>query len=416
MMTTVQATKERDPLSGETPPSPDSPLSGTADARRVEAALRPLIECGCAGPPLEVVGPIASRPWSRVFQGKGPAYPTPVAIKLCLDPASGQASGELAGAYFRALSCVHKSMHGHPMFGSARPYALFEDLGVVIAEWVNGPTLSRVITASAPMNARLAARKAGAWLARLHLSTEPFYRPLHVQEMLRQLDVAMTGHRPPPSASIVGGALDALHQTAHSVTGAPVLWTRVHGDFKPDNMLLSDNKLIGIDIDLRWPGPGLLDAAQFLNHLALLFRTPRGVRQLASGGQISAAFRRGYEEDGGVQLGHAQLAWVRLHNAVRLFLKHHSWSPRPVGWITGWSLRQLIAHSTDMLERAGPSGTKLSDRPRRQEPACEHSVSERIAYLEDVLAFLAEDEDTWLSPDADRLLFNALGCQADRKD
>jgi len=40
----------------------------------------------------------------------------------------------------------------------------------------------------------------------------------------------------------------------------------------------------------------------------------------------------------------------------------------------------------------------------------------RIAYLEDVLTFLAEDEDTWLSPDADRLLFNALGPQADRKD
>jgi hypothetical protein len=307
-------------------------------------------------------------------------------------------------------------MHGHPMFGSACPYALFEDLGVVVAEWVNGPTLSRVITASTPMNARLAARKAGAWLARLHLSTEPFYRPLHVQEMLGQLDVAMTGRPRPPSASIAGRALDALHQTAHSVTGAPVLWTRVHGDFKPDNMLLSDNKVTGIDIDLRWPGPGLLDAAQFLNHLALLIRTPRGVRRLASSGQISAAFRRGYEQDGGIPLGHAQLAWVRLHNAVRLFLKHHDWSPRPVGWITGWSLRQLIARSTDVLERAGSSGTESADSPQRQEPAHDQSVSGRIAYLEDVLTFLAEDEDTWLSPDADRLLFNALGSQADRKD
>jgi serine/threonine protein kinase len=380
----------------------------------MEDVLRPLLDRVPGISALSVTGPVASRPWSRVFHGQGSAYPTPVAIKLCLDPTTGQASPELARAYIRALASVHEAMDGHSRFASARPYALFEDLGLVVAEWVNGPTLSRLIISSPPMNARLAVRKAGAWLAQLHRSANHSFRPLNAEEMLAQLEVAMTGFRRPASASIFGRALEALHQTAPSVTGTPIVWTLVHGDFKPDNMLVSSGKLTGIDMDLRYPGPGVLDAAQFLNHLALLFRTPRGIRRLSYGNEISASFRRGYEQDGGLPLDYPQLAWVRLHNAVRLLLKHRDWSSRPVGWMTGWSLRQLIVRSTDILER---SSSAAADAPRRPETPDETAAaSGRIAYLEDVLTFLAEDEDTWLSPDADRLLFDALGPRAERKD
>ena len=415
-MTFIHAAGEHDASNGITVSHPvDSALSGTADARRVEAALRPLLAHVSEESRLDVSGPIASRPWSRVFQGKGPAYPSPVAIKLCLDPASSQASPELARSYFRALSSVHESMQGHRHFASARPYALFEDLGLVVAEWVNGPTLSRVITASPPMDARLAVRKAGAWLARLHRSTNHSYRPLHTDEMLAQLDRAIAESQHAPSAGIFGRALDALHQTAPSVSGTPVVWTLVHGDFKPDNMLVTGGKLTGIDMDLKYPGPGALDVAQFLNHLTLLFWTPRGVRRLSHSSQVSASFCRGYEQDGGLPLGYPQLAWVRLHNAVRLLLKHRDWSSGPVGWMTGWSLRQLISHSTDILERVNAAGTDLPDAPPRPEVPDDHG-SGRIGCLENVLTFLAEDEDTWLSPDADRLLFEALRPQAERKD
>ena len=393
----------------------------------MEAALRPLVERVDGISALSVSGPVASRPWSRVFRGQGSAYPTPVAIKLCLDPVTGQPSAEAARAYFHALRSVHHNMSGHPLFASTEPSALFEDLGVVVAEWVHGPTLSRVITAAPAMDARLAARKAGAWLARLHRSAEPSLQPLDTREMLAQLDRAIAAQQRSHSeqshlGGTLGRALDALHQTASGVSETPIVWTRVHGDFKPDNMLVSEGKLTGIDIDLRYPGPGLLDAAQFLNHLALLFRTPRGIRRLPFADRISASFCRGYEQDGGLALGYPQLAWVRLHNAVRLLLKHRDWSRRPVGWITGWSLRQLTVRSTDLLERMDRVQAGCADAPDRLGPTPPVVMAEpgiavtRIAYLEDVLTFLAEDEDTWLSPDADRLLFNALGPQADRKD
>ena len=423
-MSLMQAAENRDPPVVDPRCDLDSrsssdtaELSGTTDAREIEAALRPLVERLSGTSALSVSGPVTSRPWSVVFYGQGSAYPTPVAIKLCLDPTSRQPAPELARSYFDALGCVHDRMNGHPLFASARPYALFEDLGVVVAEWVDGPMLSRVITASPVMDARLAARKAGAWLARLHRSADASFRPLDARGMLSQLDTVLAAHQRPRSGSILGGALDALHQTACSVTGTPVLWTRVHGDFKPDNMLMSGGKLTGIDIDLRYPGPGSLDTAQFLNHLALLFRTPRGIRRFSRGGEISASFCRGYQRDGGLPLGHPQLAWVRLHNAVRLFLRHRDWSSRPVGWITSWSLRQLIARMTDTLERMDGATAEFPDALGDQEPTPrQDGASTRVARLEDVLTFLAEDEDTWLSPDADRLLFGALSPPMDPKD
>jgi hypothetical protein len=416
-MSLIHAAEYRDQQAIVSRRDPDGRSStDTMDAGRMEAALRPLVERGRGVSALRVTGPVASRPWSRVFHGRGSAYPTPVAIKLCLDPVTGQPSAEEARAYFHALRSVHHSMSGDPLFASTEPYALFEDLGVVVAEWVHGPTLSRLITGSPAMDARLAARKAGAWLARLHGSAEPSFRPLDTSELLAQLDTALAAQQRPPSGPALGRAVDALHQTARSVSETPVVWTRVHGDFKPDNMLVSGGKLTGIDIDLRYPGPGLLDAAQFLNHLALLFRTPRGIRRRSGGDQIGASFCRGYEQDGGLPLGYPQLAWVRLHNSVRLLLKHRDWSRRPVGWITGWSLRQLTDRSADLLERIDRVKAGPPDASGRAELTPEQRIATtRIAHLEDVLAFLAEDEDTWLSPDADRLLFNALSSQVDRK-
>ena len=53
--------------------------------------------------------------------------------------------------------------------------------------------------------------------------------------------------------------------------------TRLHGDFKTDNLIVNGNNLVGIDTNLKHTGVCFRDIAHFVNQLDLLFYHPKGL-------------------------------------------------------------------------------------------------------------------------------------------
>lgn len=87
---------------------------------------------------------------------------------------------------------------------------------------------------------------------------------------------------------------------------------RIHGDFKPQNMLYDGTRCTGLDTHWMSVGAPLYDLAPFLNHLWLAGvgrrGSPAGSRYLLA----EEAFLRGY----GTAVSMRALRWVQLYFAL----------------------------------------------------------------------------------------------------
>ena len=304
---------------------------------------------------------IAASPWSRIYLGTGSAYPGPVAIKIFIDPADGTISPRAASAYHRALTRVAGHTSDDALFGSIAPLDVFHDLGTVISEWVSGPTLSQCLHGSSRAEACRASHHAGLWLSRLHHAMGPGDGHLDTDELLDKTGAELAQHPWIAKHPLVEAAVGLLCRTAATAGAQPVPWTSVHGDYKPDNLIVTEGKLYGLDFDVVHRGPVTLDAAQFLNHLALYFYSPGLLTQLINRHRIAQAFLDGYEQTGGLILPRPALVWTRLHHAIRCLVKLGQWSPPPKSWVTQWTIRRLIA---DLVDEANYLFDPLGGRER----------------------------------------------------
>jgi hypothetical protein len=184
------------------------------------------------------------------------------------------------------------------------------------------------------------------------------------------------------------------------------------------NLILSNGVGVGIDLDLAHLTPTVHDAAHFLNHLYLLFCSYAGMVRLGTVPDLVRAFCEGYTVGGAMELPRQLLAWERLRNAVHLFLRNREWSRPPRSWIAGLVLAKLIRTLSDELAELlachhdRNQQTDAGGPPRRLPMPAPTDPQARVDYLEDVLVYLVEDDDTWFSHDSDQLVFEALNSSA----
>ncbi|HEY0523031.1 MAG TPA: hypothetical protein VGD08_06570 [Stellaceae bacterium] len=300
---------------------------------------------------LRVAGPIATQRWSRVFRGDGGAYPTPVAIKLCIDPATDAPSGDEARRGFEALTQANELLGDAADCAAARALDVVEEEGLIVAEWVDGPTLAARLLDHRLSNtdALWHAAWAGRWLATLHRKSAVQDRPVDTDLLLGHIDDATAGAK---LDAVSKSAVALLRQSAANLHRSHVSRAASHGDCKAENFIVSGSRLVAVDIELRHEDAVTNDLAQFLNHLRLLFFRPRGLYRLIRVGAFERAFLQGYAENGGT-IPAAVLAWVRLQNALRLSLRRHHWSGRgPLARIGDWSFKHVVAGLTRELARA----------------------------------------------------------------
>lgn len=318
-----------------------------AEADRLQQILRPLMPGPNGAPSRLVVHPIRRGSLSRVFRGDGTADGQPVVIKICIDPATGAPDCANAAAYFAAMQGVRALSAQDPRIGCSTPLLLLQAQAIVVASWIDGPTVEHVVQRGTPSEARAAITLSGAWLARFHLAAGLTSRTWDMQPVLGQLDaVIATAQQAGTRMPLLLGAAALLHRTAGLVGAIAMPWSRQHGDFKPGNLILSGDTVAAIDIDYRPPAPCIVDAAQFLNHAAL--QRPWRLARENWIGFVEAAFHEGGAQ-GGVVLPALPLAWTRLHHGLRTVIHSHVWSKPPKIWVTGWYLRRLVRHLSRQL-------------------------------------------------------------------
>lgn len=238
---------------------------------------------------------------------------TQVVAKISLDNGLPDASAERLRAECELLRELQSMLTADEHHGVLEPLAYFtaEGHGIMLTRRFHGADLAMFLRRANRGDACQASHAAGAWLRTLHTAGgERGRQTLGTQEKLE--DLFGTYGDVLPQSGTIGAACRALRAHAERVERVVAVPVRIHGDFKPQNLLISPTRMVGLDIHWQSTGPAVYDLAPFLNHLWLLAR-PRPLAPLwRDRNVVAAAFLDGY----GTAPDMRSLRWVRLYFAL----------------------------------------------------------------------------------------------------
>lgn len=241
----------------------------------------------------------------------------------CKDPVVAKVSrgdGSLSDACaqsrheYETLCKLQRVFPQDARYGTLVPlgYLEFSRRGIMITRHFRGDDLANQVRLIDTPGALEACHAAGCWLRKLHESSDlgAQKRMLDVGDKLDYL--ASTYGRVLRGDRKAWAAYRCLEQAASRIDTRVLGIARLHGDFKPQNMLCDGTRYVGLDIHWQSTGSPVYDLAPFLNHLWLggsMLHTPRAWRrhQLAE-----KEFLTGYGNDGDTQV----LRWAQLYFAL----------------------------------------------------------------------------------------------------
>ena len=259
-----------------------------------------------------VRGPLHVRENSRLFYAESDALSSPVAIKWCLRTRTLQPDGDSAAQQFEALRRAADAMQSDARYTVPRPYLLDRERALLAIEWIDGATMTASIAAwrCGAGGAHKLVVQAGNWLRHFHRAHPLDNGSLDVAEKLRYLSeydgCALAQER------VFAQGIAELRRSAAAAGSISLERSWIHGDFKTDNLIVSGQRIVGIDVQIQHENTVVYDLAPFINHLELAFCHPALWRLAPARMRLIAAFVDAYSEGkpGRVWL---PLTWTRLY-------------------------------------------------------------------------------------------------------
>jgi len=155
-----------------------------------------------------------------------------------------------------------------------RPYLLDRERALLAIEWIDGVMMTASIASwrSGAVHAHGLMGQAGTWLRHFHRAHPLGNGSLDVAEKLRHLS-EYDGSALAQESVFAQGVAE-LRRSAAAAASINLERSWIHGDFKTDNLIVSGQRIVGIDVQSRYENTVAYDLAPFINHLELTFCQP----------------------------------------------------------------------------------------------------------------------------------------------
>ena len=236
----------------------------------------------------------------QIYLARSDAYPCALAIKIYRP---GHASNQADFLQYAAMEKYYPLQDGES-FRIARPIARLEEDRCFIMEWYDSPKLSRQMWQNilTPDKAQQYIAQSGKWLRAFHeaghIKTESF-RPHWYQQRKKLLALTADSHSGQKLQNhnrVFSHATRVIDALTPASLDADIATAPLHGDFTPSNILLGDNKAIGIDIWAHRRAPIMADLIRMNVYLTIGYPGTFQGTDIA-GWPALAALKRGYGQD-----------------------------------------------------------------------------------------------------------------------
>lgn len=238
--------------------------------------------------------------------------PSPALVKICLKPHTGEIDSDAALAQYNALVRAHSAMQHVSALSVPQPYLVRPEIGLLVTEWVSGRSMALLLSSwhCREATAKEYMARGARWLRTFHASHA--LAPSHLDVDARLLGVAAIEATVAAPDDAFSRGLSELRHSARAAAAWMVPRSWIHGDFTPDNLIVSGSRTIGIDIHLRHESSIVYDVASFLNHLALTLCQPTGWLLARSHARLRTTFLANYLDGPEEQIA-LPLAWIQLY-------------------------------------------------------------------------------------------------------
>ena len=213
---------------------------------------------------------------------------------------------------------THAAMIGSSAFSVPEPYFLYEQRGLVAMEWIPGKDMTtRLLSGCTLSEAEQMMHRAAEWLHCFHVAGRLPPGRLDVEDKVEQVNGEL-GHSPLARDPVFSRALQCMRETAADAGTVVLDRSWIHGDFKTDNLIVTGERTIGLDIHTRMENVVFYDIAPFLNYLDLKLLHPRAWRLWRSRTRLVEAFLIRYGINGS-DAAMLSLCWVRLFSLLSVW-------------------------------------------------------------------------------------------------
>lgn len=237
-----------------------------------------------------VKGPVRTTATSQIFRATSDRRLGALAVKV--------AGTDSVNEQFQALDIASRALAATPGLTSPRPIAVFKSEGILLMEWVEGRNLDHFTNRIFAGRQKLQdlGQGIGQMLRAIHKFEPSGSAPLPVDRICSEHrdNVSILDQTRRTRLEPAATTLEAL---AESVGAIDIAQARIHGDFKPSNIIIENNRLVCIDAQFRYVGPIIYDLAQFINHCALSLYIPRYPRGHRPSEVVRNALLMAYDQE-----------------------------------------------------------------------------------------------------------------------
>lgn len=305
---------------------------------------------------ITIEGPLATRPYSRIYRVEVPNSSTALAAKICLHPGRLTPDSKFAGRQYNELVRSYESMNGISMFRVPKPVALFPEQAIILMEWAGGEPLVKILRQRwIPAKIVIEGVKlAGAWLRHFHeagLVSSRMFNETELLERISQIRTDLSNQN--VKSSTITDALLMLENLIPTLATCRIARSWLHGDFQPGNIVVAPTVVFGLDLAPSAKGPGLADAAHFLNYIGRLAFLPKGIHLLPARDRIMTAFIAAYLDQGRSK-DYFALHWFLVLDDLQFLAHNYRRTKTPLHrWYFSTVEKITIAQSLKRLQSFG---------------------------------------------------------------
>ena len=292
---------------------------------------------------------VARRHYSRVYrvalEGRV------IAVKECLDGAGtpDPANARREHAALCALARATQEAGCAPL--GPLPLVLCDDVAAFAMTWAEGRPLTQAVLdrRTTLAHAGSLGEAAGTWLRRFHglAATDA-----STHDFTDRIDYAAGIAGRAPRDRLLARASHVLAELAARAAAVAMPRSWIHGDMKSDNLIVGAGATLGLDVQLADRNTVVYDVAPFLNHLALLALSVKGVLRRQALHALRDGFLRAYSDE--AAQWNLPIAWLRT------YLLMQASAPAARGSalrraIAAWPTRRALAGALHELEALGAS-------------------------------------------------------------